>query len=319
MHRLEQVPLQARQAFESLRFAVQYVNRPNLDFRGYAGTLASGEVKPGDRVQVLPGGQSSQVKSIVTFDGELQQARAGQAVTLTLEDEIDISRGDMLVHSQSEVRVSNRWSAHVVWMAQTPLAPGRIYDFKLGALSASGQISEIVHRIDINTLKTQAAQPLQLNEIGLCQVVLTKQAVVDRYQDNRNTGCFIMIDRLSNMTVAAGMIASILPADTALISDQPVAPAQRQARYQQQAVALHLLSDQADRLAQQLENQLFYRGHQALIVAAQDAATVVPYAQAMGLITLIVGPGDCPGAQRLEQTDLPSLLAYLNDQGYLIQ
>ncbi|MBD8515227.1 sulfate adenylyltransferase subunit CysN [Photobacterium sp. WH77] len=193
-----------------LRFPVQYVNRPNLDFRGFAGTLASGTVTVGDAVKVLPSGKSSTVARIVTFDGDLAQAHSGQAITLTLNDEIDISRGDTIVHAGDDVALSNQLLADIVWMAEAPLETGRQYDIKVAGKKTLGSVSAIRHQVDINNLDTFATDVLPLNGIGLCEVVLNESIAIDSYQNCADTGGFILIDRLTNVTVGAGMVREAL-------------------------------------------------------------------------------------------------------------
>ncbi|WP_028303915.1 sulfate adenylyltransferase subunit CysN [Oceanospirillum maris] len=211
---LESVEVNHDIALQALRFPVQYVNRPNLDFRGFCGTVAAGFVKKGQSVTVLPSGKISTVKSIVTFDGELEQAQPGQAVTVTLNDEIDISRGDVLVETGSNALVSNSFSAHMVWMHEQPLQLGKQYSFKVGTHFTSGYITHIEHQIDVNTLEKTATQELPLNGIGLVTVELTEPVVFDAYKESKFTGSFIVVDRLSNVTVAAGMIDATAEAGT---------------------------------------------------------------------------------------------------------
>ena len=208
MEILETVEVAADRNFDDLRFPVQYVNRPNLNFRGFAGTLASGIVHKGDEVVVLPSGKSSRVKSIVTFEGELEHAGPGQAVTLTMEDEIDISRGDLLVHADNVPTVSDSFEAMLVWMAEEPMLPGKKYDIKRATSYIQGSIASIVHKVDVNTLDEGPASALQLNEIGKVKVSLDSAIALDGYESNRTTGAFIIIDRLTNGTVGAGMIVA---------------------------------------------------------------------------------------------------------------
>lgn len=208
MEILETVEVAADRNFDDLRFPVQYVNRPNLNFRGFAGTLASGIVHKGDEVVVLPSGKSSRVKSIVTFEGELEHAGPGQAVTLTMEDEIDISRGDLLVHADNVPTVSDSFEAMLVWMAEEPMLPGKKYDIKRATSYVQGSIASIVHKVDVNTLDEGPASALQLNEIGKVKVSLDSAIALDGYESNRTTGAFIIIDRLTNGTVGAGMIVA---------------------------------------------------------------------------------------------------------------
>lgn len=206
MEILETVEISADRNFTDMRFPVQYVNRPNLNFRGFAGTLASGIVHKGDEVVVLPSGKSSRVKSIVTFEGELEQAGPGQAITLTMEDEIDISRGDLLVHADSQPQVTDSFEAMLVWMAEEPMLPGKKYDIKRATSYVPGSIASIVHKVDVNTLEEGAASSLQLNEIAKVKVSLDASIALDGYERNRTTGSFIVVDRLTNGTVGAGMI-----------------------------------------------------------------------------------------------------------------
>ena len=206
MEILETVEVAGDRNFTDLRFPVQYVNRPNLNFRGFAGTLASGIVHKGDEVVVLPSGKGSTIKSIVTFDGELEQAGPGQAVTLTLEDEIDVSRGDLLVHADNLPQVSDSFDAMLVWMSEEPLLPGKKYDIKRATSYVPGSVASIHHRVDVNTLEEGPASSLQLNEIGKVKVALDAPIALDGYASNRTTGAFIVIDRLTNGTVGAGMI-----------------------------------------------------------------------------------------------------------------
>ncbi|WP_339080010.1 sulfate adenylyltransferase subunit CysN [Pseudomonas sp. TMP9] len=206
MEILETVEVAGDRNFNDLRFPVQYVNRPNLNFRGFAGTLASGIVRKGDEVIALPSGKGSKVKSIVTFEGELEQAGPGQAITITLEDEIDVSRGDMLVHGDNRPQVVDSFDAMLVWMAEEPMLPGKKYDIKRATSYVPGSIACINHRVDVNTLEEGAASSLHLNEIGQVRIALDAPIALDGYAHNRTTGSFIIIDRLTNGTVGAGMI-----------------------------------------------------------------------------------------------------------------
>lgn len=208
MEILETVEVSADRNLSDMRFPVQYVNRPNLNFRGFAGTLASGIVHKGDEIMALPSGKVSRVKSIVTYEGELEQAIPGQAVTLTLEDEIDVSRGDMLVHADNRPQVTENFDAMLVWMAEEPMLPGKKYDIKRATSYIPGNFVGIEHRVDVNTLEQVPAGELKLNEIGKVRVSLDAPIALDGYDYNRTTGAFIVIDRLSNVTVGAGMIVA---------------------------------------------------------------------------------------------------------------
>jgi len=206
MKALEDVKIGAQSSNNAFRLPVQWVNRPNSEFRGFSGTIAGGIVKVGDSITVLPSGKQSTVKSIVTFDGELTSAVSDQAITLTLNDEIDISRGDMICQQGNLAQLGKYFDADIVWMSENALMPNKQFDFKFAGKYASGSIVEVLHRVDINSLQQIEATHLELNEIGPCRVRLTQQVAFDSYRDNRQTGAFIIIDRLSNITVAAGMI-----------------------------------------------------------------------------------------------------------------
>ncbi len=208
MEILESVEVAADRNMTDLRFPVQLVSRPNLNFRGFAGTIASGIVHKGDELVALPSGKSSRVKSIVTFDGELESAGPGQAVTLTLEDEIDISRGDLLTHVDNRALIGDQFEATLVWMAEQPMQPGRKYDIKRATSYSPGSFTRILHRIDVNTLEQQAAGALGLNEIARVELSLERPIAFDDYLSNRTTGAFIVIDRMTNGTVGAGMIVA---------------------------------------------------------------------------------------------------------------
>jgi bifunctional enzyme CysN/CysC len=188
------------------RMPVQWVNRPDLDFRGFSGFIAGGTVRPGDKVRVLPSGRTSSVSRIVTLDGDLAEASAGQSVTLTLADEIDVSRGDVLAASNQPPEVADQFETTLVWMADEPLLPGRPYWLKLGAKLVSAQVTEIKHKVNVNTLEHLAGKTLELNEIAVCNLSLDQPIAFDPYQDNKDLGGYILIDRMSNATVAAGMI-----------------------------------------------------------------------------------------------------------------
>jgi sulfate adenylyltransferase subunit 1 len=189
-----------------MRFPVQYVNRPNLDFRGFSGTVASGSIRVGQRVKVLPSGVESTVARIVTFDGDLQEAGAGEAVTLVLKDEIDISRGDLLLDAQESLPAVQRAAVDVVWMAEQPLTPGQSYDIKIAGKKTRARVDGVQYQVDINNLTQRSVDALPLNGIGLVDLTFDEPLVLDKYQDNPVTGGMIFIDRLSNVTVGAGMV-----------------------------------------------------------------------------------------------------------------
>ncbi len=190
-----------------LRFPVQWVNRPNLDFRGFAGTVASGVVRPGDRVVVAASGRESTVQRIVTADGDLAEARAGDAVTLTLSDEVDVARGDMLAHAGARPEVVDQFAAEVLWMIEEPMLPGRSYLMRIGTRYVPARVTSLKHKTDVNTLEHIAAKTLGLNEIGFCNLATASPVALDPYAENRATGAFVLIDRFTNVTAGAGMIS----------------------------------------------------------------------------------------------------------------
>jgi bifunctional enzyme CysN/CysC len=207
---LESVDLTDEPQEQPFRFPVQWVNRPNADFRGFAGTVAGGAVAPGDLVQVMGAAHSSRVKEIATFDGPLARASMGDAVTLTLEDEIDVSRGDLLVNPAAPAEFADQFAAHLVWMKDEALVPGRSYWLKIGTRTASATVTALKHRIDVDSGAHVAARTLGINEIGFCNVATSVPVAFDAYAKNRDTGGFILIDRLTQETAAAGVIAFAL-------------------------------------------------------------------------------------------------------------
>mgnify|MGYP001418741419 CR=1 FL=1 len=210
---LETIYIGSDRNLVDLRFPVQYVQRPNLDFRGYAGQISSGVIRKGDAITVLPSGKKSRVTSIVTFDGELEYAFAPMSVTVTLEDEIDISRGDMLCHARNLPHVQQDFEAMVVWMSEEPLDPDRIYTIKHTTRMVKARIQKVHYRVDVNTLHRDETNALELNEIGRVAFRANQKLFVDAYKKNKWTGSFILVDPYSNNTVAAGMIIDRVPAE----------------------------------------------------------------------------------------------------------
>ncbi|MGR5146652.1 sulfate adenylyltransferase subunit CysN [Photobacterium alginatilyticum] len=210
MQLLETVKVNEDKNLDAFRLPVQYVNRPNLDFRGFCGTIAGGVINVGDNVVAYPSGKTSTVARIVTADGDLESAFAGQAITVTLEDEIDISRGDVIVKTSEDKTklptTTNSFEAIIVWMNEAELQPGKEYEIKVGSKNTFGHIEKIQHRIDVNTLEQHDSTELQLNEIASCAIETANHVVIDEYQDIHGTGSLIIIDRLTNVTVGAGMI-----------------------------------------------------------------------------------------------------------------
>ena len=203
---LETVDVEAPTESASFRFPVQWINRPHADFRGAAGTVVSGSVAPGDPIVVTGSTVATTVKEIVTFDGVIEQARAGDAVTLTFADEIDVTRGDLLTSPKARAEFADQFAAHLIWMREEPLVPGRSYWLKLGALTVPATVTSLKHRIAIDSGAHVAARSLALNEIGFCNLSTTRPIAFDPYTVNRETGGFILIDRLTSETAAAGMI-----------------------------------------------------------------------------------------------------------------
>ena len=206
IEQLESLEVGEELEHKPLRFPVQWVNRPNLDFRGFAGTVASGVVRPGDRLVVAASGRESAVQRIVTADGDLPEARAGDAITLTLRDEVDVARGDVLAHADARPEVVDQFAAEVLWMIEEPMLPGRSYLMRIGTRYVPARVTSLKHKTDVNTLEHIAAKTLGLNEIGLCNLSTTSPVVLDPYAENRATGAFVLIDRFTNATAGAGMI-----------------------------------------------------------------------------------------------------------------
>lgn len=272
MEMLETVKISSDKNLEDFRLPVQYVNRPHLNFRGFCGTITSGIIKPGDKITALPSGKSSTVKSIVTFEGELEEGFAGQAVTLTLDDEIDISRGDMLVKPDNLPSIGSAFKAHIVWMMEDTLKPGKLFDIKLGSSLVSGSIQSIDHLIDVNTMEQTTSDHLTLNSIAQCAVHLNQTVAFDPYSENRATGAFIIIDRLSNITVGAGMIDSAID-DQQSSNWEPVSLAERHARLEQTPAIIACTGEAADILAQAVERKLFNLGRTSVLITHHMAET----------------------------------------------
>ena len=310
MELLETIEIVQDRNFSDVRFPVQYVNRPNLNFRGYSGTMAAGVLRPGDAVMALPSRKTSRVKSIVTYDGELAEAFPPQAVTVTLEDEIDVSRGDLLARADSPPLVDTRFNAHIVWMAEEPMATGKQYYLKQAAKVVTGSVSHVHFRMDINTLERHPADRLLLNEIGLCEVALSAPLAFDSYGRCKATGAFILIDRITNGTVGAGMITG--PAEKTGATRR-VTPEERAARFGQKAVALWLRGENARDLAHRLERSLFDLGRASAVLddealAGNSSAVdlVARQLTAAGLICLC--PLDHPAAAAAKEAAADWLL-----------
>ncbi len=312
METLETVEISEDGNFQDARFPVQYVNRPNLDFRGFCGTIASGMFRKGDAITTLPSGKTSTIKSIVTFDGELEEAYPPMAITLTLDDEIDVSRGDTIVKSDNLPSVADKFDANIVWMTENALVPGKQYIIKLATRSVSGSIASIQHRIDVNTLEHHDANELQLNEIGSCSVSVNAPVVFDAYTRSKGTGSFIIIDRLTNVTVSAGMISGH-SSDTEL---NDVSTEERAARFGQKAVAIALSGTHSEQTAYQLERKLFDNGHAATVLTGtlsniDEAIAVVKHA---GLICLCTSNNACDFSFDTDKQSLEQIHLALKEQ-----
>lgn len=272
MSLFEHVEIAEDRNYDDFRYPVQYVNRPNLNFRGFCGTVSSGVVRKGDEIIVLPSRKKSRIKSIVTMDEELELAHAEMAITLTLEDEIDVSRGDMIVHRDNRPTVAESFDATIVWMADAALLPGKLYDFKLGSKIVSGRVSSLKHKIDVNTLEEKPTPSLELNEIGLCDIRVDQAVCIDSYEKNRSTGAFIVIDRLTNVTVGAGMIN--LESATARHNSAPsstihVTKEERAGRYGQKPATIMFIGISGagkSTLAHGLERRLFDMGRVSTVL-----------------------------------------------------
>jgi bifunctional enzyme CysN/CysC len=206
MAHLESVEIDRATVDGPFRMPVQWVNRPDLDFRGFSGLIVGGSVRPGDRIQALPSGRESRVARIVTSDGDLAEAVSGQSVTITLSDEIDISRGDVLATTSDLPGIADQFEAHVIWMSEKEMLPGRSYLLKLGARTVGATLAQPKYKVNVNTLEHTAAKTLELNEIGVCNINLDRAVPFDPYEANRDMGGFVLIDRFSNETVAAGLL-----------------------------------------------------------------------------------------------------------------
>ncbi len=283
---LETVHIASDRNLAQLRFPVQYVLRPNLDFRGFSGTIASGILRTGDEIVALPSGKRSRVKSIVTFDGELEEAFSPMAVTVTLADEIDVSRGDTLVHADGQPHVSATVEAMVVWMGEKPFVPGRSYWIKHTTRTVSGEIAELRYGVDVNTLERRPATQLAMNEVGHVVLGLNQPIAYDAYKVNAATGAFIVIDRLTNSTVGAGMILE--PGDRRGAGDhwgqEPVSArfkvrtskvdlAERERRFGQRGVTVllnGLTGSGKATIAYALEKRLFDAGRAVTVLYGQN-------------------------------------------------
>jgi len=283
---LETVDVVSGAVAAPFRMPVQYVIRPNQDFRGYAGQISAGVIKPGDEVLVLPAGLRSRVKTITTFDGDLSLAHAPMSVTLTLEDEIDISRGDMLVNPTASPTVSRHFDADVVWMSEQKIDRARPLLLKHTSQTVKANIEAVVSRVNIETLESAPADTLELNAIGVLRIRTAKPLFIDRYQSNRATGSFILLDPLTNATIAAGMVRRPHLPERRL-ADEPVTSAERQLRFGHTG-AIVRTGDRTD-IAQLLERRLFDHGCAVVVVPENVPDSALEALRGAGLLVLAPG------------------------------
>ena len=276
---------------ERLIFPVQLVSRPDLDFRGYAGTLAAGQVRPGDAIKVLPSGKTSTVERVVSWDGDLPEAFAPMSVTLTLRDEIDISRGDVLTRVDNDLHISRRLQATLVWMHDVPLEPGRQYLIKHTTNLVSGTIVEVANKIDMDTLEAVETETLALNEIGEVTLSLNRPLILDEYREDKTAGSFIVIDRVTNVTIAAGMIRSHgEDYQVGRAVAEALTAEQRGSRFNQKPAVLWLTGRSGTGkivVARSLERRLFDAGHLAYVLDPIHHEHVPRQAQAREFTPLI--------------------------------
>jgi sulfate adenylyltransferase subunit 1 len=288
LEHLEHVPIPRPETALGIRFPIQYVLRPDANFRGFAGQIASGVVRPGDAVTALPSGQQSRVDSIVTYDGPLDQASVPMSVALTLTDEIDLSRGDMLVSSTNLPQVSERFLASVVWMHATPLETCRLYLIKQCARQVRAKAIAIRHRVNVNNLQSEAAEQLQMNDIATVEIETSSPLFFDTYSNNRTTGSFILIDPLTNATLAAGMILEDIsrgienPAKQGPASQDLVAPFERHRRHGHQPAII--LANARTSLIAPMERAVFERGFEVMVVT--ENAAIASALHAAGFVVI---------------------------------
>jgi sulfate adenylyltransferase large subunit len=331
LEHLETVQIQPASSVSSLRFPVQYVIRPDSTFRGFAGQVAGGTVRPGNAVMALPSRQTTRVESIVTFDGDLDAASLGQAVTLKLEDEIDLSRGDMLVSPDAPPSVSTKFSAAVVWLNETPMQLDRTYLAKHTTRQVNAKVTRIQHRIDVNTLHHEPAQELGMNSIAVLEIETSIPLFFDSYEHSRTTGSFILVDPLSNATVGAGMIRVNLSPLTGTdnkqqkqpleINPEGVNPAERFARHGHRP-AIFLFPNR-DSLAEAADRALFELGFETNLVWEKSLspgalAALLNVLWSAGLVVLLVSNRASPEMRRiLEAVAGDSLFDWSNEESQL--
>jgi hypothetical protein len=320
LEHLETVPVTTGDALRSLRFPVQMVIRPDANFRGFAGRLASGVIRPGDDVVALPSGKKTRVRSIVSYDGDLPEAFAPMSVTLQLEDEIDLSRGDMLVSQENGPRVAKRFHARVVWLDGTPMEIGRTYLVKHTAMQTKIRAMRISHRVNIHTLEPEHATQLNMNDIASVEFEAHAALFFDPYKRNRATGSFILIDPISNATVGAGMIQEF-PADQQIQEEREIAfpeiarntvSAEERYRRHGHHPAIFLLENRPV-VASKLERALFEKGFEVLLLGgnAESPSSIldaIRTTQRIGAVAIYFGDAlDAEGKKRLAMEANPRL------------
>ena len=303
LEHLETVPIRSEVPHEAMRFPVQYVVRPDADFRGFAGRVASGTIRPGDAVMALPSRQKTRVRSIVTYDENQGEAFSPMSVTLTLEDEIDLSRGDMLVSPDNPPIVASRLDAMVVWFDAEPLVPGRTYLIKHSVRTSRAKATAIDYRVNMNTLDEEPAQELKMNDIAAVQFEVVRPLFFDAYEHNRTTGSFILIDPLSNATLGAAIIRAALPAEVSQEIDWKT-PVTREERYRRHGHDPALvLVESRPLVAQYLERALFAQGFEVALVSGEDfpaerLGPLLELSQSIGVV-VIYSTGAISPAEKL--------------------
>ncbi len=315
---LESVPAAEAGRADPFRFVVQRVLRPNQNFRGFAGQIAAGTIRPGDAIMVLPSRRTSRVSSIVTFDGDLPEAFAPQSVTLTLTDELDISRGDLVVTPESPAVTAERFTASLVWMDEQPLDLGRRYFLKHTSRSVQAQVTSVLHRLDVATLERHPATTLILNGIGLVEIASVLPLTVDAYSTNRTTGSFVLIDPVTNATVAAGMIRDC-SVDFAIDSTEPVSVIERTARWHHQGAHLHIAGSKF--FADSVERALFSRNAFVVRLSSVPRDTLAALTSA-GVLVITQSQSDTQTVtlndqQAIVTVDVNELLRILEDHNIL--
>ena len=297
---LESAPAAEAGATDPFRLAVQRVIRPDQNFRGFAGQIAAGTVRPGDPIMVLPSRRTSRVRSIVTYTGDLPEAHAPSSITLTLEDELDISRGDLLVSPDAPAAMTNHFAASLVWMDEQPLIPGKRYLLKHNSRTVQASVVSVLHRLDVATLDQLPDETLTLNGIGLVDIHAAQALAVDRYSTNRITGSFVLIDPITNATAAAGMIREITPLTTAAneSGDEPVTASERAARWGHNGAHLQISGPAA--FVDQIERTLFLRG---AFVVRLDSSSLAETEALVAAGVLVLTHTDTGGSKSVRAGD----------------